>query len=82
MSLAEIAAIEREQDRLDAELGLALLEKMKAIRRRDEQEGRLFDLRMKRAEAELALDIEARRLDMQLRAERERGKMAFDQATE
>ncbi len=82
MSLAEIAAIEREQDRLDAELGLALLEKMKAIRRRDEQEGRLFDLRMKRAEAELALDIEARRLDMQLRAERERGKMASDQATE
>lgn len=79
---AEIAAIERKQDRLDAELGLALLEKMKAIRRRDEQERRLFDLRIKRAEAELALEIEERRLDLQLRAGRERGKMASDQATE
>jgi membrane protease subunit (stomatin/prohibitin family) len=76
---AEIAAIEREQDRLDAELGLALLEKMKAVKRRDEQERRLFDLRIKREEAELALTVDERRLDMQLRAERERGKIAANQ---
>jgi len=69
---AEIEAIEREQDRLDAELGLALLEKMKAVKRHDEEERRLAELRYQREQAEIALMAEERRLEMQLRLERER----------
>jgi len=66
---AEIEAIEREQDRLDAEMGILLLEKMKQVRRRDEEEG----LRIQREHAfavrKSDLDAEERRLEMQLRTE-------------
>jgi RNA polymerase subunit RPABC4/transcription elongation factor Spt4 len=69
---AEIEAIEREQDRLDFELGALALERMKAIRRKDEEERHLADLRYRREQAEMDLMAEERRLEMQLRLERER----------
>ncbi len=68
---AEIEAIEREQDQLDAEMGILLLEKMKQVRRRDEEEG----LRIQREHAfalrKVELETEERRLEMQLRAKSE-----------
>ena len=63
---AEIDAIEREQDRLDAELGILLLEKMKAVRRRDEEE----KLRIQREHQikllQAKLEAEEHRLTMRL----------------
>ena len=52
---AEIEAIEREQDRLDLELGMQALERMKAIRRKDEEERILIALRTQREQAEITL---------------------------
>ncbi|GAB4568791.1 MAG: hypothetical protein Kow0047_21830 [Anaerolineae bacterium] len=65
----EIEQLEREQDRLDAELGILLLEKMKAVKRRDEEERRRIEFEdwYRRQKAEL--EIEERRLEMQLRAQ-------------
>ncbi len=69
---AEIDAIEREQDRLDLELGMQALERMKAIKRKDEEERLLIALRVQREQAEIGLMAEQRRLEMQLQAERQR----------
>lgn len=66
---AEVASIEREQDRLDAELGIALLEKMKAVRRRDDEERALMDLRNRQAILSMELEAEARRQEIQLKAQ-------------
>ena len=70
----ETETLEREQDRLDVELGLATLEKMKAIRRRDEEEGNRIELARQRAVLEMELDAERQRVELRLqeiRLERE-----------
>jgi hypothetical protein len=59
---AQIEGLEREQDRLDAELGILLLEKTKAVRRRDEEEGNRIELERKMRE----LEIDLRRQDAEL----------------
>ncbi len=66
---AEIARLEREQDQADAELGILLLEKMKAVRRRDDEERELIRLRVKRQEMEIDLDNEQRRLHLRIQAD-------------
>lgn len=63
---AEIADIHRQQDQADAELGILLLEKMKAVRRKDEEERELQRLRSKERDMELDLRAEQRRLEMEL----------------
>ena len=63
---AQIAAVEREQDRLDLELGMLALEKIKAVQRKDEEERKLLDLRVQRERLQMELEAEERRLQMQL----------------
>jgi hypothetical protein len=55
---AKVREIERKEDQADAELGILLLEKMKAVRRQDERERQL-----------MVLEGEERRLAMQLKLE-------------
>lgn len=69
---AEIEAIEREQDRLDLELAMQAMEKLKAVKRKDEEERQLMALRAQREQAEITLMAEQRRLEMQLQTERQR----------
>jgi membrane protease subunit (stomatin/prohibitin family) len=64
---AEIARIEREEDRADFELGALALERMKEIRRRDEMERDFHKVEM-----------EARRLEIQLQAEESRRRMQME----
>ena len=73
---AEIAALEREQDRLDGELGIALLAKMKAEKRRDEAERMRMAMERRGQELELDLKRSEAELERQLRLERE--KRAFE----
>ena len=49
----EIRELEREQDRLDHELGLATLEKMKAIKLKEQREKMLLDLEMEQKRVEI-----------------------------
>ena len=71
---AEVEAIEREQDRLDLELGMLALEKMKAVQRRDQEERNRIELERQRGELEMTLQAERQRLELRLqevRLERE-----------
>jgi hypothetical protein len=63
---ARVEAIEREQDQLEFELAALMLEKTKAIRRRDEEERELMRLRTRQAEMEMDLVAEERRLNLRL----------------
>jgi hypothetical protein len=69
---AEIEAIEREQDRLDLDLAMQAMERLKAVKRKDEEERQLIALRTQREQAEITLMAEQRRLTMQLLADRQR----------
>lgn len=69
---ADIEAIEREQDRLDLELAMQAMERLKAVKRKDEEERILIALRAQREQTEITLMAEQRRLEMQLNAERQR----------
>ncbi len=69
---AEIDAIEREQDKLDLDLAMQAMERLKAIKRKDEEERVLLALRVEREQAEMALQAEQRRMETQLQAERQR----------
>lgn len=71
---AEIDEIERQQDQLDAEMGLMLLEKMKAVRRQDEMERDLHqwemeqrreEARLKREEAEFKREMTRRTFELE-----------------
>jgi len=68
---ADIDAIEREQDRLDVELGLVTLERMKAIQRRDEEEQKRIVLAAQAQELEMTLRAEKERLEMRLSEQKE-----------
>lgn len=72
---ADINNIEREQDRLDMELGLLALEKMKAVRRKDDEERELLRLKTRREEMEIDLAAEEVRLRLRLTE----AQAAFDQ---
>jgi hypothetical protein len=69
---AEIEAIEREQDRLDLDLAMQAMERLKAVKRKDEEERLLIALRSQREQSEITLMAEQRRLTMQLLADRQR----------
>jgi hypothetical protein len=73
---AEIEGIEREQDRLDLELGMLALEKLKAKQRLDEEERNRIELERKARD----LEIEIRRLDAELerRLRLERQQQEFE----
>ena len=68
---ADIAALQREQDKADFELGALALERMKEIRRRDEMERNLHQLEVEQKRLEMELRAEAQRLEMRLKAERQ-----------
>lgn len=67
LNRARIAQVEREVERLDAELGILLLEKMKAVRRRDEEERNRIELERKARELELELRKQEAELERTLR---------------
>lgn len=73
---AKIADLEREQDRLDAELGMTLLERMKAIRRQDEAEREEQRLRSKQR------DLEIKIMEMRAISEIEMARIRATQAHE
>lgn len=73
---AKMADLEREQDRLDAELGMTLLERMKAIRRKDEAERE--EQRIKSKQRDLELKI----MEMRAASEMEMAKMRATQSHE
>jgi hypothetical protein len=79
---AEIDRIEREQDRLDTELGIVMLEKMKAVRRKEDEERQRMELERKAGEMRLAAEQEEWALERRLReaAERHRQQMEADRA--
>lgn len=68
---ADVSALEREQDRLDAELGILLLEKMKAVRRKDELERQQMDLERKEQELALRLREEQARAEIEMQKARQ-----------
>lgn len=65
---AEIEAIKREQDRLDAEQNMLVYEKMKAIQRRDEYERMIRELEKKEKEQKLELERLAKLSQMSMEA--------------
>lgn len=65
---AEINNIQREQDRLDGEMGILLMEKLKAVKLKDEQ-----------ARQTMALEAEQKRLEMQLQLEHTKHEMLMAQ---
>ncbi len=67
---AELIRIQREQDQADGELGILLLDKMKAVRRKDEEERELIRLRSKERDMELDVQAEQQRLEMRLQLEK------------
>lgn len=68
---ADITALQREQDKADFELGALALERMKEIGRRDEIERALHQLDMDQKRLEMELHAEAQRLELRLKAERQ-----------
>ncbi len=72
----EIRMLENELDRLDLELGLAALEKLKAIRRRDYEERLLIDLRAEWERQKMRLELERSQREDQILLERSRHEMA------
>jgi ribosomal protein L40E len=68
---AEIRALERDQDRLDGELGILLLEKMKTVKRVDERERMLMAVEQQKAQLELQLRAEQARAEIELQKARE-----------
>lgn len=75
---AEIDRIEREQDQLDIELGLLTLEKMKAIKRKDEEERALLALRLQREQVEMALRAEQQRHQQELERMQQLGQLSTE----
>jgi len=63
---ADIEAIEREQDRLDLELGITALERVKAVQRKDEEERKLLELRLEGERLKMQLAAEERRLQIRI----------------
>jgi hypothetical protein len=63
---AQIDQIRREQDQADGELGILLLEKMKAVRRKDEEERKMLDLRVAEQQMLLTLQAERERTEMRM----------------
>jgi hypothetical protein len=68
---AQRAALEREQDRLDGEMGTMLLERMKAIRFADELRRQEMDLARRRAELEMDLQRQRAQADLEIQKMRE-----------
>jgi hypothetical protein len=68
---ADIGAIEREQDRLDMELGMLGLERMKAIHRADDLRAQETELARRRAELEMDLQRQRAQMDIELQKMRE-----------
>ena len=66
---ADIARIQREQDQAEAEMAIVLLEKMKTVRRKDEEERELMRLRAKDREMQIELEAERQRQAMRLEQE-------------
>lgn len=67
---AEVRVIEREQDRLDAELGILLLEKMKAVKRTEELERQKMELEKQKAQLEMQLHAEQVRVELEIQKAR------------
>ena len=72
---AEIDRIEREEDRLDVELGALSLERMHAVRRQEDAERMRMELERKAAEFRLESERTAAELERRLREEAERHRL-------
>ncbi len=75
---AEVEAIERQQDQMDLDLAMQAMERLKAIKRKDEEERALLALRVEREKAEMTLQAEQRRMETQLQAERQRHQQELE----
>jgi hypothetical protein len=76
---AEIAAIEREQDKADAELGLMLLEKTKEVQRREERERVMLELEAEERRSRLAMERDRAGAEIRLAEMKAKGAMSPEQ---
>jgi len=79
LTQAEIAALQREQDKADFDLGALALERMKAIRRQDEMERDLHQLNMERQRMEMTLAAKEREIRMQMEQQRQQQEFQLRQ---
>ena len=75
---ADIDRIEREEDRLDVELGALSLERMQAVRRKEDAERMRMDLERKAAELQHESERAAADLERRLREEAERHRLEME----
>lgn len=71
LNKARIAKEEMEVERLEAEMGIMLLEKMKAVRRNDDHQRELNRIEIKDKELEIDLKRQEREIDLHIRQARE-----------
>ncbi|HQJ51883.1 MAG TPA: zinc ribbon domain-containing protein [Anaerolineae bacterium] len=69
---ADVAAIERQQLSLEEEMGIVLLEKMKAMQRRDDEERKRIDLDAKARELEQYIRKMEAEFELRLREEKQK----------
>ena len=67
---AEVSRLEREKDRLDADLGIVLLEKMKRVRHQDESVYEVRRLETKQRETEIEIAHQRALFDMEMQRAR------------
>lgn len=75
---ADIDRIEREEDRLDVELGALALERMQAVRRKEDAERMRMDLERKAAEIQQEAVRAAADMERRLREEAERHRLEME----
>ena len=75
---AEIDRIEREEDRLDVELGALSLERMHAVRRQEDAERMRMELERKAAELRQEMERAAAEMERRLREEAERHRLEME----
>jgi hypothetical protein len=75
---AEVNAIEREEDRLDAEMGILLLERMKAVRRRDDEERLRIEIDAEERRLRIELERKRTEVELMLKAEAEQARMELE----
>jgi len=75
---ADIDRIEREEDRLDVELGALALERMQAVRRKEDAERMRMELERKAAELRQEAERATAELERRLREEAERHRLEME----
>jgi len=75
---ADIAAAEREQERLDAELGLTIMDQMKAKKLARQREEQLNELERQQREIEIKMQAEERRIRLQMEQERHQAGLELE----